>query len=275
MTEINSRSVSQLLNLIRSREAAVEQVTPCSLECYQQLVATLSRPTAAQIADFVDYVSGAHSWYKHIPPLPPGLPFCFFLDPSAGLDRAVYPDKTVQHRERTPDSPGLHYNWMTTSDYRSRFGFLSYKADAGTRMYFALGDDIHDTADRAIISTPAEVHRIPPEIAMAGTALLTGLIHTESESAWVWTWWNTFPEIMGQRQWPSETGGVMTLAAIRTLLQSRRHIESWQQAYDSLECFQKEMKRLVEPERNRQRDIMASAIERMLEVALDDPPSRE
>ena len=49
---------------------------------YRELVASLPLPSTDQTARFVDYVSGAHSWYKHLPLFPPGAPFVFFLDPN-------------------------------------------------------------------------------------------------------------------------------------------------------------------------------------------------
>lgn len=56
-----------------------------SLEEYRKVIAPLPIPTLAQEQQFLEFVSNAHSWYKHLPYLPPGQPFQFFLDPAAGM----------------------------------------------------------------------------------------------------------------------------------------------------------------------------------------------
>jgi hypothetical protein len=51
---------------------------------YRQLIAPLPIPTVEQTESFAVHVAGAHSWYKHLPYEPPGIPFVVFLDPNAG-----------------------------------------------------------------------------------------------------------------------------------------------------------------------------------------------
>ena len=60
-------------------------------------VQSLTRPTAGQIDAFVQHVSAAHSWYKHLPLLPPGTPFFFYLNPNAGRETVVVAD-TLRYR---------------------------------------------------------------------------------------------------------------------------------------------------------------------------------
>jgi hypothetical protein len=86
-----------------------------------------------QIVSFVDHVSNGHSWYKHMSLLEPyNDPFVFRLDPtcnmrhnsSAGpLDQKANP---VYTDYVDGDGTRIHYTWMPTADYRSRFGFLDY-----------------------------------------------------------------------------------------------------------------------------------------------------
>src|SRR5689334_22083945 len=94
----------------------------CSLPEYRRIVSALPRPSAEQVKDFVGFVSGAHSWYKHLPLLPPRTPFFFFLDPLSGYDLVHRRDGSVVHEERTENSRPFHYTWMLTSTYRERFG---------------------------------------------------------------------------------------------------------------------------------------------------------
>src|SRR5262245_60615061 len=51
-----------------------------SLEEYFTLVEDVPLPTLEQRRSFVEYVCGAHSWYKHLPRFWPGLAFYFFID---------------------------------------------------------------------------------------------------------------------------------------------------------------------------------------------------
>lgn len=55
-------------------------------------------PTQKQRENFVDFVSHAHSWYKHVSPYPPGTRFYFFLNKYAGHERR---HGTVEVKERT------------------------------------------------------------------------------------------------------------------------------------------------------------------------------
>ena len=94
---------------------------------YASLVRNLPRPTPDQMLAFARYVSNAHSWYKHLPWFPPGAPFYFFLDPAAGMQRAVAPNGSVRVSVR--EEPGFHYSWIRTEEYRARFGQGVYGPD--------------------------------------------------------------------------------------------------------------------------------------------------
>src|SRR5918995_5505055 len=61
---------------------------------YLSLISDIPLPTQQQKENFVEYVSHAHSWYKHLPLYPPGAPFYFFIDKYAGCDRLVSEDGT-------------------------------------------------------------------------------------------------------------------------------------------------------------------------------------
>jgi hypothetical protein len=53
---------------------------------YHKIVSQLPLPTQEQTEAFLKHVIGAHSWYKHLPFLPPGGIFVFYLDPQAGRE---------------------------------------------------------------------------------------------------------------------------------------------------------------------------------------------
>ena len=99
---------------------------------YLDLCRQLPAPTERQITDFVDYVAQAHSWYKHLPLVPPGFTFIFYLDPNAGCDLLITEGGHAKYRDRTESSGHTHYNWQTTAQYRERFGHLEFFTPAGT-----------------------------------------------------------------------------------------------------------------------------------------------
>src|SRR5215472_1124014 len=71
-----------------------------SLDDYLGLVRELPSPTPEQRQNFVDYVSTAHSWYKHLPLCLPGTRFYFYVDPSAGCDWITMQDGSHAIAER-------------------------------------------------------------------------------------------------------------------------------------------------------------------------------
>ena len=94
---------------------------PLPLAQYLDLVATVPVPTQEQKENFAEYVSHAHSWYKHLSLYPPGTLFHFFLDRHAGCDRK-HGTTSVASRVKT----GFHYNQIPTDVYRRAFGYLAY-----------------------------------------------------------------------------------------------------------------------------------------------------
>jgi hypothetical protein len=103
---------------------------------YVALFQSLPQPTLDQKWAFARHVSTAHSWYKHLPPFPPGAPFYFYVDPAAGMQHAVAPDGSVQVLVR--EKPGFHYSWLPTSEYRQKFGCLAYAQSRGTSVSMVL-----------------------------------------------------------------------------------------------------------------------------------------
>ena len=88
-----------------------------TLREYVDLVSDVALPTQLQKENFVEYVSHAHSWYRHLPLTPPGAPFYFFMDKYAGFDRWLSSDGTAILKERT--ERGIH---RSTVSYRKISG---------------------------------------------------------------------------------------------------------------------------------------------------------
>jgi hypothetical protein len=92
---------------------------------YADLIAGLPLPTAGQTAAFARHVTNVHSWYKHLPTLPPGARFTFFLNPHACEQIERDGDGFVV----TPIEEGdyfRHGSRLSTADYRRRFGHWDY-----------------------------------------------------------------------------------------------------------------------------------------------------
>jgi hypothetical protein len=105
---------------------------------YRQIAGRLPRPSPEQIDAFVDYVSDAHSWYKHLPWAPPGVPFVVFLDPGAGMDRAIGAGGELSVTPR--EVQGFHHSALPMDIWRERFGCLAY-CQARATQGFALSAD--------------------------------------------------------------------------------------------------------------------------------------
>jgi hypothetical protein len=176
-----------------------------SLDAYRRWIADVAPPTDAQIEAFADYVAGARSWYKHLALNPPGTPFQFYIDPRAGVDRLVNRSGEVHLRTRTEQTTPFHYSWMTTAEYRERFGCLAFSCAAGSALFMddQLGDPdlliennctlpaelqladatyepvlVDSTCYQPVLQTSCLTANSPPiEVLEAGACSLTSLVH--------------------------------------------------------------------------------------------------
>jgi hypothetical protein len=252
-------------------------VFPASLSLYRRHVGGLARPSPAQIAGFVEFVCDAHSWYKHLPLFPPGVPFHFFLDPFAGYGHVLTPGGGLRLEEVTETTPCFHYTWMTTAAYRRRFGYLQYGAAAGTYFRLQTGDEVREYANGPIFHTTMGNYHLPPEILDAGSVELTGVIHPLARGS-LGTW-----DLMLHRHarrhaqdhpeyWPRESGGEATLHRIKEILDrynayflaeecADEDEEAWPLERQRLE---EQLAALVLPEARRLQGQMIAAIHRML-----------
>ena len=177
----------------RSVPAALPRLT---LRQYRKLAREFI-PSQPQIDDFVDYVAGAKSWYKHLPLWPPGVPFHFFIDPWAGLDRLLMPDGRVAHLRRTDEQRRFHHSWIKTDDYRSKYGRLTFAADAGDSLFFTLAAQLPDgKVLRGMVDgnwSRITIHlgengefQLPDELLAAGRVELTGMMHRLASNPGIW-----------------------------------------------------------------------------------------
>jgi hypothetical protein len=165
-------------------------------------------PTAEQIENFANYVSHAHSWYKHLPLFPPGEMFYFFRDKYAACDVVEPQNGVAKIVKRT--EPGFHYSDLPTEEFRTRVGCLGFSCVAGTSVRLNNGSPPRDKLP-TVLGDDAVLYRLPQEITDAGGVSLTAVIHTLSAAYDYWDTWK-LPE--GGIQWPEESGGEATITKI-------------------------------------------------------------
>jgi|CXWL01.1.fsa_nt_gi hypothetical protein len=246
---------------------------------YISLTSSLPIPTVEQMEDFTRFVSKAHSWYKHLPLLMPGVPLYFFLDPTAGMQRIVRSDGSLTVSERV--ETGLHYSWIPTVEYRSRFGYLAFSKTAGSSVSLvgSSGETFISSDDGALIydSDGGHLCRLPHEVLEAGTACVSGVIHSLAADAQIWIHQLRRTPVP---EWPAESGGADVLQKIfdrcRTILQDRSKIErlsfdEWRASTnsalrqdDDLPFVDLPLYELLTPERRRQQSQMIEAMKRVL-----------
>lgn len=141
--------------------------------------------------EFVEYVASAHSWYKHLPLLPPGKRFMFYLDPNAGREWVVT-QAGGGYRDRTSDTPErnrFHYTWQPTAEYIERFGHFQYFAAAGTSFVVPVGEGVLDTSTTARIqASEGDWINLPDAIRTAGAEHVTAVIHPQGQQPGLWLW---------------------------------------------------------------------------------------
>jgi hypothetical protein len=145
---------------------------------YAAVIRSLPAPTLGQTERFARYVSGAHSWYKHLP-VHPRVPFVFYLDPGAGMNHVRTATGETALVEIADESTRFHYTWQMTSDYRRRFGYWNYHAAYGTSFMYGGEGGVINTAGAglSILLESGDWVGVPPELAETGTALVSACVH--------------------------------------------------------------------------------------------------
>lgn len=201
-----------LTSLLSRGQRRAEPLPVLDLPAYQHLLRDTPLPSPAQRDRFVDYVAHAHSWYKHLPHVPPGEPFTFYLDPLAGCDLVATGDGRVTAHPRS--TGGMHYSALATADYLAQFGHLNFAHARGTllRMVRPGQPGVRREQGRraAIADESGAVCGLPPCVVRAGMVDLTSLIHVATAAS---------PDPSHWQGWPEVAGGQRAVQAIRARLQ--------------------------------------------------------
>jgi hypothetical protein len=244
--------MSNFLHRLFSRARVSSTRTPArvlTLPRYRALVNSnsLTMPTLLQMQQFAEFVSGAYSWYKHLPLLPPGQPLQFFLNPAAGMQLIRF-----------------HYSWLPTTEYRDRFGYLAFSRSS---------DDVPSVFD----FTTGTAFQLPEEVVQAGRAFVSGIVHTLGADHRLW---QRVIDANPRFDWPKESGGLETVAKIRDRCRVLREDPSRLEKPkpEDLGPGQDPNRMLIdlslygilEPERQRQRASMVAAMRRVVDLVITD-----
>ncbi|MFM2067396.1 MAG: hypothetical protein RLZZ584_2305 [Pseudomonadota bacterium] len=244
-----------------------------SLSRYRELLAHAPLPTEAQMVAFAAFVSTSHSWYKHLPLVPPGVPFQFHLDPRAGMQWVQHPDGSIEVAHRREQ--GFHYSWIPTDEYRKRFGLLTYsRGGIGTSVSMRSPEGISLIAsdDAPLIPdvAAASLPQIPVEVAQAGRAHVSGIVHHHTMFQLLLRELSYFQQV----DWPAESGGDAALRQITERCQALwdnpdctvrlRHPDPRLRGNSHLYGVDFPLHELLEPERQRQRRGMVAAMQRVV-----------
>jgi hypothetical protein len=243
-----------------------------TLREYLSLISDIPLPTQQQKENFVEYVSHAHSWYKHLPMDQPGAPFYFFIDKYAGYDRFLQKDGTAFLEARVNE--GFHYSALPTAEYLEYFGHLAYSCGFGKAVVLLSDGPVAVPRDDipAVPGDDASMYRLPTEIAEAGLTQLTGVIHSLTAQSYDLEYRLIKEDGSGAIDWPEESGGQDTITKIILrcdVIQQTNpkwtHVEL-KAAPGRIFSVDPELYEILTPERLRQSGEMIKAMDRVCAV---------
>ena len=257
-------------------EREFEALPTLELSEYRTLVGEIPPPTDDQIRNFATFVSDAKSWYKHLP-IAPGVPFYFFIDPCSGLDRVRVSQTETAFLERIETDPRFHYTWMTTAEYRTRFGWLAFCCEAGSELFLPVslapavrsGEIVNGLLDNnpsqpVVYPMRDQPVRVPKEVLEAGRVQITAIVHRRAASVWFWEMVFSLPE--RDCDWPQETDESLAIARIRERCRMVREVFSAETELPILRQADPEIEALLSPERERMQREMIAAMTRMRDL---------
>jgi hypothetical protein len=243
-----------------------------TLRQYLDLISDIPLPTQQQKQNFVEYVSHAHSWYKHLPMYQPGAPFYFFIDKYAGYDRFVQKDGTAFLEARV--TKGFHYSAFPTAEYLAQFGYLAFSCGFGKTVTLLSDGPVVIPRDglAAVPGDDASMYRLPTEIAEAGLTQLTAVIHLVSAQSHDLDYRFIKEDGSGPIDWPEESGGqdiikkiILRCDVMRQTNPKWTHVEL-KAAPGRIFSVDPELYEILTPERLRQSSEMLKAMDRVCAV---------
>ena len=148
------------------------------MSAYAELARALPAPTAEQTRAFARFVTGSHSWYKHLPRWGE-RPFVFYLDPNAGRRFVHRAENEAGYVDIAQGEPTFHYSSRPTAEYQRRFGHWNYAQPFSPRFQVTTSQGIEDTAGAGlrVLSPRGDWLPVPDELVAAGPAGLNALMY--------------------------------------------------------------------------------------------------
>ena len=184
-----------------------------------------------------------------------GVPFVFYLDPGAGQDRVRRAGGGWEAAPRTEH--GFHYTAIPTATYHERFGHLVFSTAVALKASRELEDGISrmETGfESSVLDQQGMVQPLPVEVE-ANAVWLTGIIHPGANQPFIWEMIASWD--VERCPWPEESGGPETFAKIHARCCELKNENDYTKFEDAVFAD------LVEPERQRQRQLMVDAIEQL------------
>ena len=240
---------------------------------YRALARELPVPTPRQVRQFAEYVAGAHSWYKHLPPLPAKTPIQIYLDPGAGM-QLVQGAHGVRAEVR--DKTGFHYSWLPTAVHHERFGHLAFSKSSGTSVSLQSRDGSRlrpsDDAPGVYSAATGAFRQLPEEALMAGRAFISGIVH--KLGSWRWLWESVINEVDWSGEFLERVDGLEVAKRILDrCAELKRNPACAEPAPprnehdESIATLDAPLGRLIDAERERQIEGLAAAATRVIRLA--------
>jgi hypothetical protein len=235
-----------------------QPVATLTLSAYLNILSGVLLTSAQQRSEFAEFVSSAHSWYKHLPADLPGQPFYFFIDKYAGCDRQLQDSGTAVLVERRVR--GFHYSDTPTTEYRSRFGYLAFSCNSGTSVFVAAKPLVYPRDKVAAVpGEDGRMYVLPKEILEAGETPLTAIVHPSA---------SCYPVCNQLTVWPEESGGRLSLNEIVARCREMQGPANPQSQHYTrgVGYVDSRLDELLEPERRRQKTEIVWSIDRVCEL---------
>jgi len=129
---------------------------------YQNIVRKINKPTSEQTANFIEFVSKDHSWYKHLTDKREMI-FVFYLNPDVG--------KTLQSVKKK------WFIFETEHFYFDETKFNDYQAKFGHWDYFTAGIFFWPHKNLFIVNEQGARQSIPEEVLKMGQFLMSRYLY--------------------------------------------------------------------------------------------------
>ena len=260
-TDLSLRDTEEQARITRIQRTDQQQMAATlTLAEYLNLLSGVPLPSTQQKSEFAEFVSAAHSWYKHLPANLPGQPFYFFLDKYAGCDRRLQSNETAVLADRSEQ--GFHYSDIPTSEYRSGFGYLAFSCGSGTVVFVTKWPVVYSRDKVAAVpGDDGKMYGLPKDILEMGETQLTAIIYPSSSARLVCS---------KLTNWPEESGGRTTLEKIAARcreMQDPANPKSVRFTQNGVYIIEDQLlEDLVAPERQRQKREIVRSIDRVCEL---------